>query len=266
MERLGRGRTAEVYRTEDDKALKLYHADVSESFITYETQIAKAVTSVCSAAPKFYGKTTLEGRKGLLYQIVEGTTLTEMIHQESVDINGLACRMAKAHQSIHATSTDDLPSMMDYFVPNLIRYGQLSDAGLQNLIAFIDRDKTEKICHGDLHPENVMEDNNGKLWIIDWTNADSGNPISDLARPLYLVLNGLPLNQTHIEPAERLMREQVVESFIPFYGSDDPRKSNDWDVWRLIILINRCFENIDSERPEIDRMIAEILKSRPEFA
>jgi len=266
MELLGHGRTAEVYRTDDGKAVKLYRVGMSENIIAYEARIAKAIGSVCSVAPDFYGITSIEGRKGLLYQLVDGNALTEMTHKEKIDISGLARRMAEVHRCIHALSADDLPTMMDTFVPRLKAYNRLSNAGLQNLIAFIKRDETKRICHGDLHVENVIEDSSGKLWAIDWTNAYSGNPDSDLARSLYLFLHGLPPGQDQIELAEQLFREQAVESFIEFYGGDDPRNSEDWDVWQLLILISRCSEGIDPERPKIDQMISGILDSRPEFA
>lgn len=41
--------------------------------------------------------------------------------------------------------------------------------------------KHNKLCHGDFNPTNVIIDNEGKLWIIDWAHAAQGNASADAA-------------------------------------------------------------------------------------
>ncbi len=40
----------------------------------------------------------------------------------------------------------------------------------------------DRLCHGDLHPENVMVDEEGELMVIDWLTAGKGCLEADLAR------------------------------------------------------------------------------------
>lgn len=42
------------------------------------------------------------------------------------------------------------------------------------------------LLHGDLHPENLILDPAGRLWVIDWELAVFGDPLYDLATHLYL--------------------------------------------------------------------------------
>lgn len=41
--------------------------------------------------------------------------------------------------------------------------------------------KHNKLCHGDFNPTNVIVDNEGKLWVIDWAHAAQGNASADAA-------------------------------------------------------------------------------------
>jgi aminoglycoside phosphotransferase (APT) family kinase protein len=265
MEFIGRGRTAEIYRTNDGKALKLYCEGVSERVIAHEARISNAVGSSCDVAPEFFGEASSDGRAGLLFQLIEGTPLIDKLKYPQFDPIELARQMADIHRSVHATSADGFPEMQDALGRGSVDCDRLNSEGVRKLATFLDKERGNQVCHGDLHVENVIEDKDGRLWVIDWTNAYRGNPISDISRSLYLILHGLPENQNHINPEERGMREKVADDFIRFYGGEDPRQEKDWDIWRLLILLNRITENIDRERSEIDRMISEILESRAEF-
>ncbi|NKB65602.1 MAG: phosphotransferase [Candidatus Latescibacteria bacterium] len=265
-ELLGRGRTAAVYRNEAGQAVKIFHAGVADGLVQHEARIAAALAGVCPVAPDFYGIKDCDGRPALLYQLIEGTALIEWFRREEVDIAGLASRLAAVHRSVHAAAATRLPTMAQAWAPKLRQYGQLSTAGIERLLDFIDRDPVRKICHGDLHPENAMEDSNGQLWAIDWTNAYSGHPLSDMARTVYLLRYGLPPEQARIGAAEKALREQGVEVFLESYGGSDPRQDPDWPVWWLLVLIGRCSERIGAEQSDIDRMIAQSLAARPEFA
>lgn len=38
-----------------------------------------------------------------------------------------------------------------------------------------------KLCHGDFNPSNVLVDENGKYYILDWAHATQGNASADAA-------------------------------------------------------------------------------------
>jgi hypothetical protein len=43
------------------------------------------------------------------------------------------------------------------------------------------------LLHGDLHRDNLIVDDEGELWVIDWELAMFGDPLYDLATHLYLM-------------------------------------------------------------------------------
>lgn len=46
--------------------------------------------------------------------------------------------------------------------------------------------KHDKVCHGDFNPSNVIINNEGKAYIIDWSHVTQGNASADAARTYLL--------------------------------------------------------------------------------
>ncbi|WP_307805149.1 phosphotransferase [Streptomyces sp. VRA16 Mangrove soil] len=49
------------------------------------------------------------------------------------------------------------------------------------------RERPFRLVHGDLHRENLIVDEFGELWVIDWELAMFGDPLYDLATHLHLM-------------------------------------------------------------------------------
>ena len=44
----------------------------------------------------------------------------------------------------------------------------------------------DELCHGDYHPSNVIIQENGTVYIIDWSHVTQGNAAADAARTFLL--------------------------------------------------------------------------------
>ena len=47
--------------------------------------------------------------------------------------------------------------------------------------------KHTKLCHGDFSPSNIIVQEDGTMYVIDWVHATKGNASADIART-YLIL------------------------------------------------------------------------------
>jgi len=266
MELLGRGRTAEVFRNEDGHALKLFFAQFPERIARLEEHKAPIVHSLCSAAPAFYGSIQLDGRVGLLYERIDGSPLIDVqsLHGEIPDLSTVARDMAKLHLKIHAAAGGQLPTMLDTFQASIERYPHLSPAGRQRLLDFVAQNDTAQLCHGDLHPENVLRQTDGTLRAIDWNNAYSGHPLCDLERSLYMIEHGLPPGTDEVPAAERPIRTTFAAAYRQtYYGETD--RTNE-EIWRLLALVGRHAENIPGECDGVEKLIAAILRTHGNFS
>jgi len=69
------------------------------------------------------------------------------------------------------------------------------------------------VVHYDFHPDNILEDGDGKLYVVDWTSADISDYRFDLAWTLTLALayRGDDRRILILEEYERQMGEKVPE-------------------------------------------------------
>jgi aminoglycoside phosphotransferase (APT) family kinase protein len=73
------------------------------------------------------------------------------------------------------------------------------------------------VCHGDLHPFNLLVDDDGRVTVIDWTAAIRAAPVYDLAFTALLLANP-PLEAPRpFSTAIRLVGARVAGAFIARY-------------------------------------------------
>ena len=87
------------------------------------------------------------------------------------------------------------------------------------------------LCHGDLHPLNVLYDGN-KFWIIDWVDATAGNPLADACRT-YLIFKQFNQRSSGI--------------YLRLFCKETGSKSDDVLAWLPIVAASRLHENLDGK-------------------
>ena len=265
MELLGQGRTAEVFLTQDGKALKLFRAAIPEHVAHREAQVARIVSEQCSLAPAYHGMTTVEDRVGLLFERIDGAVISETLISGDYTVDDFARELAQLHLEIHAASGDGLHDTGDILESKIAAYVGISDRGKRRLLRYLDRDRTSGLCHGDLHPENLIRDPENRLRPIDWTNAYRGNPLSDVARTIYLLRSGLRPGTQTVADEERPLREQIIATYSDEYFQNDQPDDSEWAAWQTLVMVNRYTEGIDAERPTIEKAVALIQANHPEL-
>jgi aminoglycoside phosphotransferase (APT) family kinase protein len=86
------------------------------------------------------------------------------------------------------------------------------------------------ICHGDLHPFNVLADASG-LTVLDWTGAILGDPCFDVALTELLLANPpLPLPRP-LAPVVRAAGRLLARRFIAAYRRANPAVPLDGLPW-----------------------------------
>lgn len=209
MKRLGVGRTAEVFLTEDGKALKLFYDGFAQGAIDVEKRNAELVSGLPISTPKFYGETSCEGRRGLLYDVVQGESLLPgFISGDPQAISG----MAKLHKQIWENvcpEAEDIKARLAW---------QIDEADLPETVKAAAKEKLqslpdgENLLHMDFHPDNVMETKDG-LVVIDWNNMAKGVYLFDVARTAYLLqYSAMPPEAEGVFPAE--LRKNVADAYL----------------------------------------------------
>ena len=88
----------------------------------------------------------------------------------------------------------------------------------------------EVVCHGDLHPFNVLE-RGGELVVLDWTGALLAHPCFDLAFTELLLANPPLVLPGPLRPVGRSAGRLLARRFMTSYARANPRVSLDHLDW-----------------------------------
>jgi thiamine kinase-like enzyme len=260
MKKIGIGRQAVVYKY-DNKALKLYNATVPHKIIKWEKEVTQEVSKVYAKAPQCYGFCNIENRNGLCFELIQGELFSKRLVNNLTYLRKYARYLAVIHLEIHQHTITSLSTANSIFQPILENFDQLNPNQLNYLINFIKNSLKNKLCHGDLHPHNIMIDDNDRIKVIDWVDAYSGNPLSDVARTHYLLSKAaLPSDFFINKDLENKLRFALAEEYLKTYFKARSFPEKELEVWQLIIEICRLHEGIDEEKLNLEKSVSKKLK------
>ncbi len=139
--------------------------------------------------PKILGVTVVDGKWAILKEFIEGKTLQQLMDENPDKLSEYIEQMVDLQLLIHAQACPLLNKLKEKTIRSIKSVEALDDANRYELLTRLDgMPKHTKLCHGDFNPTNIIVDNEGKMWVIDWVHASQGNASADVART-YLLLS-----------------------------------------------------------------------------
>ena len=250
-ELIGEGRTAQVYAWGPGRVLKLYYDWWPEGNIEYEAKIGKTVHAAGIPSPEVGELVEVDGRRGLVYERIDGPSMTDLLLADPGSIDELAHTLAQLHATMHLPAPGSvLPRQRDNLLRNIdsisatLLPATLKEKVSQTVQELPDGDV---VCHGDYHPGNVIMSSRGPV-PIDWENASLGSPEADVARTALLLetahfyLTGAPEYTALVEGINRF-RQLYLQAYCSLTGSDPDLIS----AWRVPVAAARLHEGIAQE-------------------
>lgn len=184
------GRTAELYPLADGRAVKLYRLGM-DGGLERELVAARRAAEVGLPVPAVHGVIELEGRRGIIFDLIEGRDYQHLLESGRVGIEETARLCGRLHHQVHRNTGAELSSIKERLDARLGRFDdRLPSSTLrearERLAELPDGDS---LLHGDFHPGNLLragEDAGDGARIIDWVDAARGEPAADLARSFVL--------------------------------------------------------------------------------
>lgn len=248
---IGKGMTAEVFEWEQDKVLKLYFHWVTDKWVEDEANIGKAIYQTGIQSPEVFDVIeNEEGRKGIIFELIDGKSLLEILLNNPWRLFSFAGRMARIHYDIHSHSIDNLTSAKDKLTKVIANISILTQDKINNIIGYLEGLPTgDSICHGDFHPDNILVREKGNEVVIDWTNAYSGCPLSDVARTRILITTPyMPTGTSKVlNLVSVILKKLLYSAYLREYLRLSKANCIDIDAWILPIAAARLSENIPGE-------------------
>ena len=114
-------------------------------------------------------------------EYVHGHDLETIMKKDAKNIQRHIDFMVDVELEMHSKKAEGLKKLKDKYGDKLCKapYDATTRYELFNLLEKLPTHT--KLCHGDFNPSNIMIDDNGNYYIIDWSHATQGNASADAA-------------------------------------------------------------------------------------
>jgi uncharacterized protein (TIGR02172 family) len=175
------GRTAEIFAWDGGHILKLIRPGFPAHLADQEWQRSEAAWKLGARAPRPIELIDVDGRRGVVFERLEGPTMTQAILRPPWRLGHFARMLGRLHAGLHSLSAPDFPSLHNRVRWSLDRSTLLPETRKAAILHLLDRLPDEiTLCHGDFHPENIILTGTGPM-IIDWEGSMHSSPAGDIA-------------------------------------------------------------------------------------
>ena len=248
-EQLASGSRSSVFAWGRDAVAKVPFASTPEAWIHFEALYTAAVHDAGAPAPRLLGIEMVGGRAASIYERVHGRSMWEHMLERPDQVPAHTRSLAELQAHLFSLVPPvSLPALRDRLTGKIRRAAARVDPALTAALELVPTSAASRLCHGDLHPGNVIMSPSGPV-LIDWFDAGRGIQIADIARTS-LLMSGrahgtvgprhLPGSTTELlEVARSSYLDAIVQLVAP-----DPIELRQWEA---VVAVARIAEGIDTE-------------------
>ncbi len=260
---IGQGNTAEVYRIDDNKILKLFRRGMHKEIIEREYQNGISVQKILDCVPKVYEMVEVNGRNGIIYQEINGKNMLKIMLTSLWKINTYAKKLAHYHLYIQKPVMDKISTVKEKLEEDLNSVFILSEKNKKIVRKYIEQlPEGKELCHFDFHPENIMIIN-GKPIFLDWMTACRGDVCADVARTSILLKYGQVAHAPWIiRKIISIFQYHIYKIYIKEYLTISKKNMEDINRWELPVAAARLRERISkNEKKMLIQLVNEHCKN-----
>ncbi|TGK85546.1 phosphotransferase [Leptospira bourretii] len=258
------GRSADLFALPENQILKLFFPEANESEIDLEVENSVEANRKGASRMRCYGKAKVENRFGIIFDRLNGISLTKLPDKNPLELFRIAGKLARLHYGIHQIESErfkDIKEILKHCLDS-------------KPLSFLNADEKEivksyiaglpngnSILHLDFHPENVIVEGKDEI-IIDWMTAAKGNPAADVAFTYLLFTDGelWPGTPKLKIIFYTIIRKFILSGYLKVYKSLSGMTDAQISAWRLPALILRLgLWNIESERESLKAQITRLV-------
>lgn len=263
-DRFARGRSAEVFRMEDGKVMKLFFADYPREYAEAEFKNTKIASDLGCTPMKVYGMVEQDGRCGFVMDYIDGVSQNDMPGKNPLYLLKGGKDLAHCHVIVQSKSSHELEDIRTHCVDLLEdeTMAFLSEDEKSRARAFLlSLPDEDGVLHLDFHTGNVLVDKNGTCTVIDWMTAARGNRAVEVAMMEFLFSEAelFPEASKFQRMLFSAVRGFIGDQFFKEYQRMTPIAASEVDKYRLLALLVRRSWGIEFERPYLTRTIRALI-------
>jgi len=242
---VARGSRSTVHAYGHGAVVKVPDPATPESWIRYEARYAEAARVAGAPVPRLLGMEQIDGRIASVWEHVDGQSMWQHVVDRPERSAELGGRLAEVQLSLfELVPAVTLPRQRDRLTSKIRRAAATIDASLaQALDSLPPETHLLRLCHGDLHPSNVLLAREGPM-IVDWFDASRGDPIADVARSSLVLLSDGVHPPRHLPGSDRETLSALTDAYL-----ERLRESLDFDHetllrWQAVNAVARMAEGV----------------------
>lgn len=170
-----------IYR-EDDKLIKLFdHNIVKKSEVLKEAYSHALVEETGLSVPKLLYVNNEGEDWAIATEYINGNTIETLMKNDPDNKKKYIDKLVELQMAISKISCSDLKKLRDKMNDRISHSGLEATVRYELHVRLDSLPRHNKLCHGDFNPSNVLVDENGKYYILDWAHATQGNASADAA-------------------------------------------------------------------------------------
>jgi aminoglycoside phosphotransferase (APT) family kinase protein len=240
-----RGTRSSVHAYGRGAVVKVPVPSTPEGWIDYEARYAEAARAAGAPAPRLLGLEQIAGRTASVWERVEGTSMWQLVvdrPERSVALGRLLAEVQLALFALVPPVT--LPRQRDRLMSKIRRAAATLEPSLARALELLPPPAgTPRLCHGDLHPSNVLLGRDGPA-IVDWFDASRGDPIADIARSSLTLLSDGAEPPRHLPGSDRATLGALTAAYLARLREDLDVDDGLLARWQAVNAVARMAEGV----------------------
>ncbi len=241
------GSRAAVYTYGDGAVVKVPFDSTPDPWIAHEARHAGWARNAGAAAPRLLGLETVRGRTASVWEWIRGETLWHAVTEGTLRPDAAGRLLAEVQQELRAVPAPvQLPRQVDRLVAKVRVASTLVAEDLRTTLELAATATGGTLCHGDLHPGNVVLGPDGPV-VLDWFDAARGDPEIDVARSWLTVANEGGPRHRHLPRATPDLLAELSAAHARATGMDPDDTTGRFAAWVAVQAAARISERVETE-------------------
>ncbi len=228
-----------------DAVVKVPFAATPDSWIRDEAIYSDAARRTGAPVPEFLGFDRHHGRLASVYRRARGPVMSTAVVADPSIADGCGQTLARLQADLAARPAPvAIPRQIDRLRCKIRIAAAHLDARLDIAAASLPPVERCLLCHGDLHPSNIVLTADGPM-LVDWFDACRGEPVADVARTWLLLSPALSATSHLGAPPDELVdrvRIAYLEAARAAFAIDE----SDLAQWQAVAAVARIAEGFEA--------------------
>jgi aminoglycoside phosphotransferase (APT) family kinase protein len=245
---VARGSRSVVHAYGRGAVVKVPKPTTPASWIHAEAEYVEAVRACGAPAPALLGMEQVFGRPASVWERVDGPSLWQQVVDRPDRSAEIGRRLGEVQLALfELVPPVRLPDQRDRLVSKIRWSAANVDASVGLALELLPpRDGTPRLCHGDLHPSNVIVSERGPV-LVDWFDASRGERVADIARSSLTLLGDGAATPSHLPGSDRGTLAVLTGAYLSRLQESLDIPADVLSLWQAINAAARLAEGVSRQ-------------------